>query len=81
MGLVDHVVEAARFDEQLAAIVDEYARAPRAAAAASKRLIARSYDAPFEEALAESETAARGVPAVTGGGARTPGLDGRSRRR
>jgi enoyl-CoA hydratase/carnithine racemase len=55
IGLVDHVVEADRFDEQLAAVVDEYARAPRAAAAASKRLIARSYDAPFEDVLAESE--------------------------
>ena len=55
IGLVDHVVEAERFDEQLAAMVDEYARAPRAAAAASKRLIARSYDAPFQDVLAESE--------------------------
>jgi enoyl-CoA hydratase/carnithine racemase len=55
IGLVDHVVEADRFDEQLAAVVDEYARAPRAAAAASKRLLARSYDAPFEDVLAESE--------------------------
>ena len=36
-------------------MVDTYARAPRAAAAASKRLIARSYDAPFDEVLAESE--------------------------
>ena len=55
IGLVDHVIEADRFDEQLATTIDEYARAPRAAAAASKRLIARSYDAPFEDALAESE--------------------------
>ena len=55
IGLVDHVVEAGGFEEQLAAVVDEYARAPRAAAAASKRLIARSYDAPFEDVLAESE--------------------------
>ena len=55
IGLVDHVVEADRFDEQLDAVVDTYARAPREAAAASKRLIARSYEASFDDALAESE--------------------------
>ena len=56
IGLVDHVVGAERFEEELAAIVDTYARAPRAAALATKRLIARSYDASFDEVLAESET-------------------------
>ena len=55
MGLVDHVVDAEHFEQELAAIVDEYARAPRAASAATKRLIARSYEASFEEVLAESE--------------------------
>jgi enoyl-CoA hydratase/carnithine racemase len=55
IGLVDHVVEAGAFEEQLAGVVDAYARAPRAAAAASKRLMARAYDASFEAALAESE--------------------------
>ena len=55
IGLVDHVVPAEDFDAQLAALVDEYARAPREAAAASKRLMALSYDAPFEEALETSE--------------------------
>jgi enoyl-CoA hydratase len=55
IGLVDHVVDAADFDAQLAATVDAYAQAPREAAAASKRLIAASYEVPFEEALAESE--------------------------
>lgn len=55
IGLVDHVVEAAGFDEQLTALVESYARAPRRAAAASKRLIASSYDVSFEAALRESE--------------------------
>jgi enoyl-CoA hydratase/carnithine racemase len=55
IGLVDHVVDAAEFDEQLTAVVKSYARAPRQAAAASKRLIASSYDLSFEAALAESE--------------------------
>jgi enoyl-CoA hydratase/carnithine racemase len=56
IGLVDHVVDAERFEEELAAVVDTYAQAPRAAAAATKKLIARSYEASFEEVLAESET-------------------------
>jgi len=55
IGLVDHVVDSAEFDEQLAAVVESYARAPRQAAAASKRLISSSYDLPFEAALNESE--------------------------
>ncbi len=55
IGLVDHVVDAAKFDEQLTAVVEGYARTPRQAAAASKRLIASSYDLPFEAALRESE--------------------------
>lgn len=55
IGLVDHGVEADRFDEQLAAVVEMYARAPRSAAAASKRLLARSYEASFDEVRAESE--------------------------
>ena len=55
IGLVDHVIEAERFDEQLAGIVETYAGVPRAAATASKRLIAQSFDSSFEQALAESE--------------------------
>jgi enoyl-CoA hydratase/carnithine racemase len=55
IGLVDHVIAADRFEEELSAVVDAYARAPRAAAAATKRLIARSFDASFDEVLAESE--------------------------
>jgi enoyl-CoA hydratase/carnithine racemase len=60
IGLVDHVVEADRFDEQLAAVVEMYARAPRSAAAASKRLLARSYEASFDEVRAESEVLLEG---------------------
>jgi enoyl-CoA hydratase/carnithine racemase len=55
IGLVDHVLDANRFEEQFAALVDTYARAPRTAAAASKRLLARSYEAAFDDVLAESE--------------------------
>lgn len=55
IGLVDHVVDVAQFDKELSGVVDSYARAPRDAAVASKRLIAASYDAPFEAALRESE--------------------------
>jgi enoyl-CoA hydratase len=55
IGLIDHVIDADDLDAQLDALVDGYARAPRAAAAASKRLIARAYDTSFEDALAESE--------------------------
>ncbi len=55
IGLVDHVVDATNFDEALRDVVDRYARAPRQAAVASKRLIASSYDTPFEAVLKESE--------------------------
>jgi enoyl-CoA hydratase len=51
IGLVDHVVEPGRFDD----VLDMYARAPRQAAAATKRLIAQSYEASFDAALDESE--------------------------
>jgi enoyl-CoA hydratase len=55
IGLIDHVADADDFDAEVAGLVDEYARAPRAAASASKRLMALSYDAPFGEALDASE--------------------------
>ena len=55
IGLVDHIVDASEFDEHLAGVVNSYARAPRGAAAASKRLVSSSYDASFEAALRESE--------------------------
>jgi enoyl-CoA hydratase/carnithine racemase len=53
IGLVDHVVD--DLDDGLAELAEVYARAPRQAAAASKRLIARGFEASFEDALAESE--------------------------
>lgn len=56
IGLVDHVVDAAKFDEELGDVAAAYRRVPRQAAVASKRLMAASYDAPFETALRLSET-------------------------
>jgi enoyl-CoA hydratase/carnithine racemase len=53
IGLVDHVVP--DLETALAELVAAYVRAPRAAAAASKRLMALGYEAPFAEVLAESE--------------------------
>jgi enoyl-CoA hydratase/carnithine racemase len=53
IGLVDHVVD--DLDGELTELAEVYGRAPRQAAAASKRLIARAFEAPFDEALAESE--------------------------
>ena len=70
IGLVDHVVEADRFDEQLDAVVDTYARAPREAAAASKRLIARSYRGVLRRRAGGVGGPAGGLSAVTRGGAR-----------
>jgi enoyl-CoA hydratase/carnithine racemase len=55
IGLVDHVVAAEDFTGGLEAVVDAYVRAPREAAAATKRLMAASYDAPFDAVMAESE--------------------------
>lgn len=55
IGLVDHVIDAAGFDEQLAGLVDSYARAPHEAAVASKQLISASYSASFEATLRKSE--------------------------
>jgi enoyl-CoA hydratase len=48
IGLVDHVGDCDP-------VIDAYAAAPREAAAATKRLIRRSYDTRFEDAMAESE--------------------------
>lgn len=55
LGLVDHLVPAERFDEGVADLVARYLAAPHTALIASKRLTARSLDAPlsvvYEEAL------------------------------
>lgn len=53
IGLVDHVV--GDLEGELTALTEVYGRAPRQAAAASKRLMALAYDAPYADALAESE--------------------------
>jgi enoyl-CoA hydratase/carnithine racemase len=53
IGLVDHVVD--DLERDLSGLAEVYARAPRQAAAASKRLIARAYESSFEDALAESQ--------------------------
>jgi enoyl-CoA hydratase len=48
LGLVDHVMPAERFEEGLADILERYATAPHAASVASKRLMRRTFDAPFD---------------------------------
>jgi enoyl-CoA hydratase/carnithine racemase len=54
LGLVDHVVPAGRFEEGLQEILERYAGTPRTAAIASKRLIDRAFDAPFDAVYQES---------------------------
>jgi len=54
LGLVDHLVPAERFEAALAEVLELYLQAPRAAAIASKRLIGRAFDAPFETVYRES---------------------------
>ena len=54
LGLVDYLLPADRFEAGLAEIVDMYLKAPRAASIASKRLIRRAFDAPFETVFQES---------------------------
>ena len=54
LGLVDHVVAADEFESGVAEIVERYLAAPRAASAATKRLMARAFDAPFETVFDES---------------------------
>jgi enoyl-CoA hydratase/carnithine racemase len=54
LGLVDHLVPAESFDSGVAEILERYLAAPRAASAASKRLMARALEAPFESVYEES---------------------------
>ena len=75
IGLIDHVVDADDFDAQVAGLVDEYARAPREAAAASKRLMALSYEAPFGRPLSVGG-AARGCLRAGGRGRSRPAAAG-----
>ena len=54
LGLVDHLVPAERFGPDVAEALDRYLDAPRAASTASKRLMRRALDAPFETVYHES---------------------------
>ena len=56
LGLVDHLVPAERFAAGVAEIVERYLSPPPAASAATKRLIARAFDAPFESVFEESRS-------------------------
>jgi enoyl-CoA hydratase/carnithine racemase len=47
-GLIDHLVPAERFAAGTAEVVQTYLNVPRAAAAASKRLMGRAFEAPLE---------------------------------
>jgi enoyl-CoA hydratase/carnithine racemase len=53
IGLIDHLT--GDLGPELDALIATYAAAPRQAAAASKRLLALGYEAPFDAVLAESE--------------------------
>jgi len=54
LGLVDHLVPAERFEAGVAEVLTLYLDAPRTASMASKRLMRRALDAPFETAYRES---------------------------
>jgi enoyl-CoA hydratase len=54
LGLVDHVVPAERFAAGVDELVQVYLAAPQTASIASKRLMRRAFDAPFETVYAES---------------------------
>jgi enoyl-CoA hydratase/carnithine racemase len=54
LGLIDHLVPAERFGEGVAEVLTTYLDAPRTASAASKRLMGRALDAPFETVYRES---------------------------
>jgi enoyl-CoA hydratase/carnithine racemase len=54
LGLVDHLVPAERFAAEVDALVQVYLAAPRTASIASKRLMRRAFDAPFEAVYEES---------------------------
>ena len=55
LGLVDYLVPADRFEAGLREILEIYLKAPRSASIASKRLIGRAFDAPFETVYQESQ--------------------------
>lgn len=54
VGLVDHLVPTERFEAGLAEVLEIYLAAPRSAGIASKRLLRRALDAPFDAIYEES---------------------------
>ncbi len=54
LGLIDYLVPAERFQAELTEVLDRYLAAPRTASIASKRLMGRAFDAPFETVYQES---------------------------
>jgi hypothetical protein len=54
LGLVDHLVPADRFAARVDELVRVYLAAPQTASIASKRLMRRASDAPFETVYGES---------------------------
>ena len=56
LGLVDHLVPAEAFEHGVSDIIARYLAAPRVASAASKRLMARAFDTPFEMVYEESRS-------------------------
>ncbi len=54
LGLIDHLVPTERFEAGVAEVLAFYLDAPRTASIASKRLMGRAFDAPFETVYRES---------------------------
>jgi enoyl-CoA hydratase/carnithine racemase len=54
LGLVDHVAPAERFAAEVDRLIQSYLAAPHTASIASKRLLRRAFDAPFETVYEES---------------------------
>ncbi len=54
LGLIDHLVPAESFEAGVAEVLTTYLDAPRTASTASKQLIERALDAPFETVYRES---------------------------
>ncbi|MBV9281032.1 MAG: enoyl-CoA hydratase/isomerase family protein [Chloroflexi bacterium] len=54
LGLIDHLVPAAAFEKETDELVQTYLAAPLTASIASKRLLARAFDAAFQTVYEES---------------------------
>jgi enoyl-CoA hydratase/carnithine racemase len=55
LGMIDHLVPAARFETGVAEVLERHLRAPRSAAMASKRLLRRAFEAPLAAVCQESQ--------------------------